>query len=67
MNSSEEKENNDLKAAKWEKLNHVSLLMMKHTISPEIKSAIPDSMYAKEYLASVEKYFRDELPVENGL
>ena len=29
---------------------------IKHTISSELKNAIPDSIYAKEYLASIEVY-----------
>ena len=63
MNSSKEKEKYDQKAMEWEKSNHISLLMIKHTISSEIKNAIPDSVYAKEYLASIEEYFKDVLPV----
>ena len=62
-NSTEEKEKYDLKAKQWEKSNHCSLLMMKHTMSSEIKNAIPDSVYVKYYLASIEEYFKDALPV----
>jgi hypothetical protein len=63
-NSIVEKEKYDLKAKEWERSNKVSLLIMKHTISSDIKNAIPDSLYAKEYLASIEKHFKDALPVE---
>src|SRR5664279_3164379 len=56
VNSAEEKEKYELKAMKWEKSNHCSLLMLKHTISSDKKSAIPDSVYAKDYLASMEEY-----------
>src|SRR5664279_5641568 len=52
VNSAEEKEKYDKKSVEWEKSNHISLLMMKHTISAEIKNAIPDSVYAKYNLAS---------------
>jgi hypothetical protein len=45
--SAEEKEIYDLKADEWERSNNVSLLIMKHTISSDIRNAIPDSVYAK--------------------
>ena len=63
VNSTEEKEKYDQSAIEWDKSNRVSVLMIKHTISSEIKNAIPDSVYAKEYLASVEEYFKDVLPI----
>ena len=63
LNYAEEKENYDQSAVEWEKSNCVSLLMIKHTISSKIKNAIPDSVYAKEYLASIEEYFKDVLPI----
>ena len=44
---------------KWDKSNNFSLLMMKSTISSDIKKEIPNSVYAKEYLASIEKHFKD--------
>ena len=66
-NSVEEKEKYELKAAEWEKSNNVSLIILKHVTSSEIKNKIPDSVYVKEYLSSIEKYFTDVLPVENGL
>ena len=66
-NSVEEKEKYELKAAEWEKSNNVSLIILKHVTSSEIKNKILDSVYAKEYLSSIEKYFADALPVENGL
>jgi hypothetical protein len=40
----EAKEKYNLKENEWERSNHVSLLIMKHTISSDIKNAIPDSM-----------------------
>jgi hypothetical protein len=55
----EAKEKYNFKANEWERSNHVSLLIMKNTISSDIKNAIPDSMYAKEYLASIEEHFKD--------
>jgi hypothetical protein len=47
--SAEEKEIYDLKANEWERSisNNVSLLIMKHTMSSDIRNAIPDSVYAK--------------------
>ena len=63
LNYAEEKEKYDQSAVEWEKSNCVSLLMIKHTISSEIKNAIPDSVYAKEYFASIEEYFKDVLPI----
>jgi hypothetical protein len=66
-NYAEEKEKYDLKAKEWKRSNNCSLLIMKHTISSNIKNAIPDSGYAKEYLASIEKHFKDVLPIEDGL
>ena len=38
VNSAEEKEKYDQKVVEWNKSNNVSLLMMKHTISSEIKN-----------------------------
>lgn len=32
---------------------------MKHTIFSDIKNAILDSEYAKEYLTSIKKHFKD--------
>ena len=63
----EEKEKYELKAVEWQKSKNVSLIILKHTTSSEIKNKIPESVYVKEYLSSIEKYFTDVLPVENGL
>ena len=52
VNYVEEKEKFDLEAMKWEMSNSRSLHIMNHTISSEINNAAPDSVYAKEYLAS---------------
>ncbi|GAV80105.1 UBN2_2 domain-containing protein [Cephalotus follicularis] len=43
---------------KWERSNHMSLLIMKSSISVAIRGAIPDSNDAKTYLASVEEQFK---------
>jgi hypothetical protein len=48
----------DLKVNEWERSNNVWLLIMKNTISSNIRNAIPDSVYAKEYLASIEEHFK---------
>jgi hypothetical protein len=55
----EAKEMYDLKVNEWERSNNVSLLIMKNTISSNIRNAIPNSVYAKEYLASIEEHFKD--------
>lgn len=44
-NYAEEKEKYDLKDKEWKRSNNCSLLMMKDTISFDIKNAIPDSVY----------------------
>ena len=43
---------------KWERCNRLSLMLMKKSISPVIRGAIPDSIIAKDYLASVEEQFK---------
>ncbi|GAV72464.1 UBN2_2 domain-containing protein, partial [Cephalotus follicularis] len=43
---------------KWERSNHMSLMIMKSSISVAIQGAIPDSNNAKTYLASVEEQFK---------
>jgi hypothetical protein len=55
----EAKEKYNLKANEWEISNHGSLLIMKHTISSNIRNAIINSVYAKEYLDSIEEHFKD--------
>jgi hypothetical protein len=55
----EAKEMYDLKVNEWERSNNVSLLIMKNTISSNKRNAIPDSVYTKEYLASIEEHFKD--------
>jgi hypothetical protein len=42
----------------------VYLILMKNTLWPEITNAIPDTAYAKEYLASMEEHFKNNLPSE---
>jgi hypothetical protein len=42
------KEMCDLKVNEWERSNNVSLLIMKNTISSDIRNAIPDSVNTKE-------------------
>ena len=42
---------------KWERSNHVSLMIMKGSIAPTIHGAIPDSNNAMSYIKSVEKQF----------
>ena len=49
-NSVKEKEKYELKAAEWENSNNVSLIILKHVTSSEIKNKIPDSVYAKIFL-----------------
>jgi len=57
---------NELKAnyEKWERSNRMSLMIMKSSITPTIRGAIPEkdsankTFNAKEYLASVEEQFK---------
>ncbi|XP_071714297.1 uncharacterized protein [Rutidosis leptorrhynchoides] len=42
----------------WEISNRMSLMIMKNSITPAIRGAIPDSENAKEFLASVEEQFK---------
>ncbi|KAK1415826.1 hypothetical protein QVD17_31614 [Tagetes erecta] len=43
---------------KWERSNRMSLMVIKNSISPIIRGAIPDSKNAKTYLESVEAQFK---------
>jgi hypothetical protein len=49
----------DLKVNEWERSDNVSLLFIKNTIFSNIRNAIPDSLYANEYVASIEEHFKD--------
>ncbi|GJX07922.1 UBN2_2 domain-containing protein [Tanacetum coccineum] len=42
----------------WERSNHMSLMIIKNSISVAIRGAIPDSENAKEYLSSIEEQFK---------
>ncbi|GJY24169.1 patatin-like protein 2 [Tanacetum coccineum] len=42
----------------WERSNHMSLIIIKNSISVAIRGAIPDSENAKEYLSSLEEQFK---------
>ncbi|XP_071700052.1 uncharacterized protein [Rutidosis leptorrhynchoides] len=42
----------------WERSNRMSLMIMKNSISPAIRGAIPDSENAKEFLEFVEEQFK---------
>nr|GEW04356.1 putative zinc finger, CCHC-type [Tanacetum cinerariifolium] len=42
----------------WGRSNHMSLMIIKNSISVAIRGAIPDSENAKEYLSSVEEQFK---------
>ena len=57
----------NLKSMKWERSDSCSLLIIKHTISSEVKNAIPDPEYAKELLTSMEDHFKYVLTIEDGL
>ena len=48
----------DVKLEKWDKSNHIALLIMNATISPDIIGAIPKKDTAKEFLAEVEGQFK---------
>ncbi|KAK3019050.1 hypothetical protein RJ639_003745 [Escallonia herrerae] len=43
---------------KWERSNHISLMIMKCSITTAIRGAIPDSDNAKLYLAHIEEQFQ---------
>ncbi|XP_076932012.1 uncharacterized protein LOC143597387 [Bidens hawaiensis] len=43
---------------KWKRCNHMSLMLMKNSISMPIRGSIPDSDNAKTYLASVEEQIK---------
>ncbi|GAV74108.1 UBN2_2 domain-containing protein [Cephalotus follicularis] len=43
---------------KWERSNHMSIMIMKSSISVAIRGAISDSNNAKTYLASMEEQFK---------
>nr|GEZ56011.1 UBN2_2 domain-containing protein [Tanacetum cinerariifolium] len=42
----------------WERSNHMSLMIIKNSVSVAIRGAIPDSENAKEYLSSVEEQIK---------
>jgi hypothetical protein len=54
-----DKEKYLLKAKVWERSDHFSLFVVNYTISIDIKNAIPDSVYAKDYLSSIAEHFKD--------
>ena len=43
---------------KWNKSNHIALLIMKETISPDIYEAHPKKDTTKEFLTEMEEQFR---------
>ncbi|KAM3392127.1 hypothetical protein ACQJBY_013324 [Aegilops geniculata] len=43
---------------KWDKSNHIALLIMKATISPDISEALPKKDTAKEFLTEMEEQFK---------
>ncbi|GJY00491.1 UBN2_2 domain-containing protein [Tanacetum coccineum] len=42
----------------WERSNHMSLMVIKNSISVALRGVIPDSENANEYLSSIEKQFK---------
>jgi hypothetical protein len=51
------------KAKEWVRSNRFSLLVLKYTISNDIKNTIIGSIYAMEYLASIEKHLKGSVLV----
>ncbi|KAI3796686.1 hypothetical protein L1987_39365 [Smallanthus sonchifolius] len=49
---------NIIKHEKWSRCNRMALVLMKNSISPIIRGAIPDSKDAKTYLAYVKDQFK---------
>ena len=48
----------DVKMEKWNKSNHIALLIMKATISLDISEALPKKDTAKEFLTEMEEQFK---------
>jgi len=48
----------DVKMEKWNKSNHIALLIMKATISPDISEALPKKDTAKDFLTEMEEQFK---------
>ncbi|XP_044428225.1 uncharacterized protein [Triticum aestivum] len=56
--SAELKKEYDVKMEKWNKSNHIALLIMKATISPDISEALPKKDTAKDFLTEMEEQFK---------
>ncbi|KAM0045715.1 putative RNA-directed DNA polymerase [Helianthus debilis subsp. tardiflorus] len=51
----------------WERSNRMSLMIIKNSISPTIRGAIPDSDKAKDYLDLVEEQFKGTSKTNAGI